>query len=133
VLISVVTGNRAVLKTTGEELDISFEKMSKSKYNGVDPIVSLLLLIDFHELTRSQSVIEQFGADTIRLFLLFKAPVDNVVEWDTQAIQGQYRWLNRVWNLIQLQKVTGLLKAVSLRTSHHNINIHCHRPILQWN
>jgi leucyl-tRNA synthetase len=60
-----------------------------------------------------QSVIDQFGADTIRLFLLFKAPVDHVVEWDTQSIQGQYRWLNRIWNLIQLQKVAALIKTVS--------------------
>lgn len=42
-------------------------------------------------------MIEQYGADTVRLFILFKAPPENVLEWDINAIQGIYRWLSRLW------------------------------------
>jgi leucyl-tRNA synthetase len=80
----------ATLKTNPEQtLDVTWEKMSKSKYNGVDPV----------------AVVEEFGADTIRLFLLFKAPVDQVLDWDTNQIVGQLRWLRRIWTLIQHWKL----------------------------
>lgn len=79
----------AVLTSTGQTLNITWEKMSKSKYNGVDPV----------------QVVQEFGADTIRLFLLFKAPVDQVLDWDTNQIVGQLRWLRRIWSLIQHWKL----------------------------
>ncbi|KNC82751.1 hypothetical protein SARC_04965 [Sphaeroforma arctica JP610] len=63
----------------------SFEKMSKSKYNGVDP----------------SAASEQHGVDTLRLHMLFKAPPELVLDWDTQSIQGSRRWLVRVWGLVQ--------------------------------
>ena len=59
---------------------ISWEKMSKSKYNGVDPT----------------SVIDRWGADTTRLFTLFKAPVGAELQWDEDAIPGQHRFLARI-------------------------------------
>ena len=74
---------KAFHKQTGEHLSVTFEKMSKSKYNGVDP----------------HKVVSQFGADTTRLFILFKAPPQNALEWDDSAIQGQHRWICRMWNL----------------------------------
>lgn len=77
------------LKATEIELEVSWEKMSKSKYNGVDP----------------ENVIALYGADTVRLFLLFKAPLDFVIEWDTNSIQGQQRWLHRVWSLVETYKL----------------------------
>lgn len=74
---------------TGQLLDVTWEKMSKSKYNGVDPV----------------AIVNEYGADTIRLFLLFKAPVDQVLDWDTNQIVGQLRWIRRVWSLVQHWKL----------------------------
>ncbi|WP_443029160.1 leucine--tRNA ligase [Spirulina sp. CS-785/01] len=69
---------------TGEKLEVFYEKMSKSKYNGVDP----------------QAVLAQYGADTARMFILFKAPPEKDLEWDDQDVEGQFRFLNRVWRLV---------------------------------
>lgn len=68
---------------TGETLEVFFEKMSKSKYNGIPP----------------EMVIEKYGADTARLFTLFKAPPEKDLEWDEADVEGQSRFLNRVWRL----------------------------------
>ena len=68
---------------TGEALDTFFEKMSKSKYNGVDPA----------------AVIDRYGADTARMFILFKAPPEKDLEWDDADVEGQYRFLQRIWRL----------------------------------
>jgi leucyl-tRNA synthetase len=59
------------------------EKMSKSKNNGVDP----------------QSMIDKYGADTVRLFTMFAAPPEQSLEWNDDAIAGGSRFLRRVWNL----------------------------------
>ena len=55
--------------------------MSKSKYNGVDP----------------KAVLSKYGADTARMFILFKAPPEKDLEWDDADVEGQFRFLNRVW------------------------------------
>jgi leucyl-tRNA synthetase len=70
--------------TTGEALDVVFEKMSKSKHNGVAP----------------GDVIAKYGADTARMFILFKAPPEKDLEWDDADVEGQFRFLNRVWRLV---------------------------------
>ena len=69
---------------TGDALDVFYEKMSKSKYNGVDP----------------QAVLAKYGADTARMFILFKAPPEKDLEWDDADVEGQFRFLNRVWRLV---------------------------------
>ena len=69
---------------TGEKLEVLFEKMSKSKYNGVDPA----------------AVIDRYGADTARMFILFKAPPEKDLEWDDADVEGQYRFLQRIWRLV---------------------------------
>jgi leucyl-tRNA synthetase len=69
---------------TGEPLEIVFEKMSKSKYNGIDP----------------EQVLVKYGADTARMFILFKAPPEKDLEWDDADVEGQFRFLNRVWRLV---------------------------------
>ena len=68
----------------GVEPKRSYEKMSKSKYNGVDPAVC----------------IAKHGADCVRAHILFSAPVPDVLEWDEEPIIGMERWLNRVWRLV---------------------------------
>ena len=65
------------------KLEILFEKMSKSKYNGIDP----------------ESVIKKYGADTARMFILFKAPPEKDLEWGDSDVEGQYRFLCRIWKL----------------------------------
>lgn len=69
---------------TGEALEVVYEKMSKSKYNGVAP----------------GDVISKYGADTARMFILFKAPPEKDLEWDEADVEGQFRFLNRVWRLV---------------------------------
>ena len=69
---------------TGDQLDVFFEKMSKSKYNGVAP----------------EDVIADYGVDTARMFAMFKAPPEKDLEWDDADVEGQYRFLNRVWTLV---------------------------------
>jgi len=69
---------------SGEALEVVYEKMSKSKYNGVAP----------------EEVINKYGADTARMFILFKAPPEKDLEWDEADVEGQFRFLNRVWRLV---------------------------------
>ncbi|MCA1992202.1 MAG: leucine--tRNA ligase [Coleofasciculus sp. S288] len=69
---------------TGEKLEVSYKTMSKSKYNGVAP----------------EEVINKYGADTARMFILFKAPPEKDLEWDDADVEGQFRFLNRVWRLV---------------------------------
>jgi len=80
---------------TGERLEVFYEKMSKSKYNGVDP----------------QEVLAKYGADTARMFILFKAPPEKDLEWEDADVEGQFRFLNRVWRLVG--EFSGQLRAVS--------------------
>jgi leucyl-tRNA synthetase len=58
------------------------EKMSKSKNNGVDP----------------QAIIDQYGADTARLFMMFAAPPDQQLEWSDTGVEGSFRFLKRLWS-----------------------------------
>ena len=77
---------------TGEVLETFYEKMSKSKYNGVDPAV----------------VIDRYGADTARMFILFKAPPEKDLEWDDADVEGQFRFLQRLWRLVDGAMAQGL-------------------------
>ncbi len=60
-------------------------KMSKSKNNGIDP----------------QILVEKYGADTLRLYIMFAAPPEQTLEWSDSAVEGSSRFLNRVWRLVQ--------------------------------
>lgn len=60
-------------------------KMSKSKNNGIDP----------------QHVIDQYGADTVRLFTMFAAPPEQTLEWVDSGVEGAHRFLRRIWKLVQ--------------------------------
>ena len=79
----------------GQPLEVSYDKMSKSKYNGVDPA----------------AVIERYGADTARMFILFKAPPEKDLEWDDADVEGQYRFLQRIWRLVEGAQQRGLSLA----------------------
>ena len=60
------------------------EKMSKSKNNGIDP----------------NDMINQYGADTVRLFMLFAAPPELSLEWSDKGIEGSYRFIRKLWKLV---------------------------------
>ncbi len=77
-------GNRtgAVLKADGQPVDSGgIGTMSKSKNNGVDP----------------QHLIEQYGADTARFFMMFASPPEQTLEWSDSGVEGSFRFLKRVW------------------------------------
>jgi leucyl-tRNA synthetase len=73
----------ATLKSDGLPVQIGgTEKMSKSKNNGIDP----------------QAIIDQYGADTARLFTMFASPPEQTLEWSGSGVEGAHRFLRRVWN-----------------------------------
>ena len=87
----------AVLKADGLPVVISgTEKMSKSKNNGVDP----------------QELINAYGADTARLFMMFAAPPEQSLEWSDSGVEGAHRFLRRLWRTVyEYLKQGGTVKA----------------------
>lgn len=77
-----------IIKATdleGHELvHTGMTKMSKSKNNGIDP----------------QEMVEKYGADTVRLFMMFASPAEMTLEWQESGVEGAKRFLGRVWNLV---------------------------------
>ncbi|EEH50147.1 leucine-tRNA ligase [Paracoccidioides brasiliensis Pb18] len=73
-----------LIKGTWIAPNITFEKMSKSKHNGVDPT----------------TCINTYGSDAIRAHILFSAPVSEILEWDESKIVGMERWFNRLWRVV---------------------------------
>ncbi|ODV96145.1 hypothetical protein PACTADRAFT_49546 [Pachysolen tannophilus NRRL Y-2460] len=71
------------IKETGQEPLVTYEKMSKSKYNGADP----------------GKTIAKYGADSTRAHILFQAPLTDILDWDELKIVGVQRWLRKVLNL----------------------------------
>ncbi|WP_374340517.1 leucine--tRNA ligase [Methyloversatilis sp.] len=78
-----ITGGR--LKADGTVLEHELTTMSKSKNNGVDP----------------QALIDQYGADTARFFMMFASPPEQTLEWNDAGVEGAHRFLKRVWNFAQ--------------------------------
>ena len=109
----------ATLKTDGLPVEIGgTEKMSKSKNNGVDP----------------QAMIEAYGADTCRLFMMFASPPDMSLEWSDSGVEGANRFLRRVWRLAQAHVAQGLpgkLDVASLDDGQKVIRRAIHTAIKQ--
>ena len=83
--------------------------MSKSKNNGVDP----------------QALIDQYGADTARLYTMFTSPPEATLEWNDAAVEGSYRFLRRVWNFgFKLAAMDGVAASASVAgaTSLKDVN-----------
>ena len=77
------SGDKAVLKETGEALTVAAEKMSKSLKNVINP----------------DDIIGQYGADTFRLYEMFMGPLEGSKPWNTRDIPGVHRFLQRVWRM----------------------------------
>ncbi len=94
-------------------------KMSKSFGNIVDP----------------DDMIDKFGADTVRVFMLFASPVQRDLDWSDEGIEGAYRFLNRLWNLVQttlpeIEGIEGSGPALDMVTeSARELRIKAHKTI----
>jgi leucyl-tRNA synthetase len=86
----------AFVKGSGEPLVSQVEKMSKSKLNVVSP----------------DEVIDQYGADAMRLYELFMGPLDQVKPWQMSGVEGVYRFLQRVWRLVVDERSGALAERV---------------------
>ncbi len=94
--VEEVDGARRYVATRddGSRLEVTYEglgTMSKSKNNGVDP----------------QSLVEKYGADTARLFMMFTAPPEQSLEWSDEGVQGSYRFIRRLWKAVHDHVATG--------------------------
>ncbi len=93
---------KALSKKTGEELIVQMEKMSKSKLNGVSP----------------DEIIEEFGADSLRLYEMFMGPFEREKLWNTDAVSGCRRFLNRFYDMVYSEKITEETHLEALKLSH---------------
>ncbi len=75
-------------------------KMSKAKGNTVDP----------------QALIDRFGADTVRLFMMFAAPPEQALEWSDEGVQGASRFMKRFWSAVQKYSAEGVAPALDIET-----------------
>jgi leucyl-tRNA synthetase len=91
-------------------------KMSKSKNNGIDP----------------QVMVDKYGADTVRLFMMFAAPAEQTLEWQDSAVEGSLRFLRRVWKLAFDHISAGdapALDVASLSTAQKDLRREVHKTI----
>lgn len=89
----------AVSKADGRPVAVgSTEKMSKSKNNGVDP----------------QSMIDKYGADTVRLFSMFASPPELSLEWSEAGVEGMSRFVRRLWVQVERHMAAGTVGAVDV-------------------
>jgi leucyl-tRNA synthetase len=93
VIVDKTTQQRAaVLRSDGKAVESGgVVTMSKSKNNGVDP----------------QALVDEFGADTARLFTMFAAPPEQTLEWSDEGVQGAYRFIKRLWKAVHDHVVGG--------------------------
>lgn len=91
-------------------------KMSKSKNNGIDP----------------QEMVDKYGADTVRLFMMFASPADMTLEWQESGVEGANRFLKRVWKLVFEHTAKGdvaALDAASLNADQKTLRREVHKTI----
>ena len=109
-----------IIKATdpeGRELvHTGMTKMSKSKNNGIDP----------------QEMVEKYGADTVRLFMMFASPAEMTLEWQESGVEGAKRFLGRVWNLVyqyQQNPAKMILDVTTLSADQKALRREVHKTI----
>ncbi len=110
---------QAILQSDGQSVQSAgMSKMSKSKNNGIDP----------------QQVINQYGADTVRLFMMFTAPPEQTLEWSDSAVEGAHRFIKRVYTLVNDVKAAGapgVLDISSLNGEQKALRRELHKTIFK--
>ena len=105
------------IRASGETPAVAWEKMSKSKHNGVDP----------------EHVVAKYGSDVTRLASMFVAPPEQALEWDEAAVAGQARWVVRVRQLVEDSTVDfqgdSAQSTQSFETTRNNIRREIHSTI----
>ncbi|TPH14675.1 leucine--tRNA ligase [Litorilituus lipolyticus] len=107
----------AVSKIDGDAvISAGMSKMSKSKNNGIDP----------------QEVIEKYGADTVRLFIMFTSPPEQTLEWSDAGVEGAHRFVKRVYKLVHDFTQSGNapeLAGLTLNSAQKNLRRELHKTI----
>ena len=105
----------ATHKDDGQPVKIAgMSKMSKSKNNGIDP----------------QTMVERYGADTVRLFMMFAAPPEMTLEWSDSGVEGSQRFLRRVWKLTyDFIQAGGYAQAAELNKAQKDRRRELHKTI----
>jgi leucyl-tRNA synthetase len=107
----------AVLRADGQAVESGgVVTMSKSKNNGVDP----------------QALVDEFGADTARLFTMFAAPPEQTLEWSDEGVQGAYRFIKRLWKAVHEHVAPGAalpLDKASLNEAQRSIRRQAHQTL----
>jgi leucyl-tRNA synthetase len=110
-------GSVAVLKADGRQVESGgVVTMSKSKNNGVDP----------------QVLVDEFGADTARLFIMFAAPPEQTLEWSDEGVQGAFRFIKRLWKAVYdhvSQGPVARLDKSSLTEPQRALRRHSHQTL----
>lgn len=108
---------KAILNSDGQPVVASgMSKMSKSKNNGIDP----------------QKVIDQYGADTVRLFMMFTAPPEQTLEWSDSAVEGAHRFIKRIYTLVSdfaAAGTVGTLDIAALNNEQKTLRRELHKTI----
>ncbi len=115
----VITKGKNYYTEDGKEVTIGpSEKMSKSKNNTVDP----------------QSIIDEYGVDTARLFILSDSPPDRDFEWSDAGLQGSWRYINRLWALaLKITKMKNTAKPSDQTPEGKKIERYMHKTIYAIN
>jgi leucyl-tRNA synthetase len=120
-LLSDERGQRlgARLKTDGQPVESGgVGTMSKSKNNGIDP----------------QALIDEYGADTARLFIMFASPPEQSLEWSDAGVEGAFRFLKRLWAFcVQFQRAGGAYAAAGAGAAHADLRREVHAILKQAN
>jgi leucyl-tRNA synthetase len=118
--IKIDKGNQrrsAVLRADGQEVESGgVVTMSKSKNNGVDP----------------QALVDEFGADTARLFTMFAAPPEQTLEWSDEGVQGAFRFIKRLWKAVHEHVARGAaapLDKDGVNDTQRAIRRHAHQTL----
>ena len=105
----------ATLKADGKPVEFGgMSKMSKSKNNGIDP----------------QTMVERYGADTVRLFMMFAAPPEMTLEWSDSGVEGAQRFLRRLWKLtFDFINAGGYTSGETLNSQQKTLRRELHKAI----
>ena len=107
---------KAIDKDGNELTYTGMSKMSKSKNNGIDP----------------QEMVDKYGADTVRLFMMFAAPPELTLEWQESGVEGAHRFIRRLWKLAHDHIVKGETQPLdikSLTADQKNLRRELHKTI----